>query len=532
MFTIHDVSYRHPNRDLLFTDVNLMINKHDKVALVGSNGSGKSTLLEIMAGIRFPSEGHVKTLTPPYLVPQHFGQYNDTSVAAALKIEVRLNALKEILKGNVTDENLTLLNDDWSVENRCDEALHYWGLMGVSPGQKMSTLSGGQKTKVFLAGIQIHQPELVLLDEPSNHLDLEGRELLYRYVENTKNTLVTVSHDRSLLNLLNATIEIGRHGLVLYGGNYDFYSVQKELENDVLVQELRSKEKLFRNSREVERQTVERQQKLDARGKKKQEKAGLPTISMNTLRNNAEKSTARIKNVHDGKVGQMAAELTELRKALPDISKMKMNLDDAVPHHGKRLITAIEINVSYSDQWIWKTPLSFQINSGDRIAIKGPNGAGKTSLIRMILGQLQPGNGTLESVPLSAIYVDQDYSLINNSLSVYEMAEQYNSGELQEHDIKIRLNRFLFTKSDWSKPCAGLSGGEKMRLTLCMLGIAHQSPGLIVLDEPTNNLDIENVKILTDVINQYAGTLIVVSHDEYFLTEINTTREIRVHSSA
>jgi ATPase subunit of ABC transporter with duplicated ATPase domains len=170
--------------------------------------------------------------------------------------------------------------------------------------------------------------------------------------------------------------------------------------------------------------------------------------------------------------------------------------------------------------------LNFQLTSGDRVAIKGANGSGKTTLIRMILGALQPVAGTLQRAPVSAIYIDQDYSLINHTLTVYEQAEQYNTGALQEHEIKIRLSRFLFTKEHWNKPCQALSGGEKMRLMLCCLTIGNQAPDMIVLDEPTNNLDMQNTGILTAAINDYKGTLLVVSHDEYFLQQIGVKEVI------
>ena len=142
------------------------------------------------------------------------------------------------------------------------------------------------------------------------------------------------------------------------------------------------------------------------------------------------------------------------------------------------------------------------------------------------MGQLQPSMGSLNKADISAIYIDQDYSLIDNQLTVYEQAQQYNSGALQEHEIKIRLNRFLFGKADWDKPCSALSGGEKMRLILCSLTISNQSPDLIILDEPTNNLDIQNVEILTAAINEYQGTLLVISHDEYFLNQIYVEHSI------
>ncbi|WP_421891101.1 ATP-binding cassette domain-containing protein [Marinoscillum sp.] len=169
-----------------------------------------------------------------------------------------------------------------------------------------------------------------------------------------------------------------------------------------------------------------------------------------------------------------------------------------------------------------------QLTSGERIALKGTNGSGKTTLIKLILGWLTLQTGTIRIAGSHSVYIDQDYSLIDNTLSVYEQAQQSNTSALLEHEIKIRLNRFLFTSEAWDKPCKALSGGERMRLMLCCLTIGSQSPDLIILDEPTNNLDIQNIEILTAAINMYQGTLIVVSHDQSFLSQINVERTIHL----
>lgn len=529
MLTLQDITYVHPNKDLLFIDLDFIVNNHQKIALVGNNGTGKSTLLKILAGELQPSGGLVKADPKPYYVPQLFGQFNDHSVAEALRIDVKLNALREILEGRVTEENMELLNDDWTIEERCHEALAHWGLADLDLTQKMEALSGGQKTKVFLAGIDIHRPETVLLDEPSNHLDISGRKLLYDYITRTSNTLVIVSHDRTLLNLLNTVCELSKRGITTYGGNYDFYAEQKMIENDAMNQDVKSKEKALRKAKETAKESIERQQKLDARGKKKQEKAGVPTIMMNTLRNSAENSTSKMKGIHAEKVGNISQELSQLRKELPGIDKMKMDFDNSTLHTGKTLINARDINFGYDDELLWKLPLTFRVTSGERLVIKGANGSGKTTLIRMMLGELHPTSGTLDRATVKTIYIDQDYSLINNTLSVYEQAQQFNSGALQEHDIKIRLNHFLFTREYWDKSCRALSGGEKMRLMLCSLTISNQAPDIMILDEPTNNLDIQNIEILTNAINEYKGTLLIISHDEYFLKEVNVERVIELN---
>ncbi|WP_343669255.1 ABC-F family ATP-binding cassette domain-containing protein [Chitinophaga sp.] len=539
MFTLQQVTYLHPDKDLLFDHIDLTIPTHAKCALIGNNGAGKSTLLKLMAGLLTPASGTIHTGTRPYYIPQHFGQYNELTIAQALHIDHKINALHRILEGDVSESNMTLLDDDWTIEERSATALLHWGLQDFPLSQPIRTLSGGQKTKVFLAGIGIHEPDIILLDEPSNHLDSHGRELLYDLIEHTAATIVVVSHDRQLLQLPDQVFELSKKGISIYGGNYDFYLAQKQIENNALAQDLKSKEKALRKARETERETNERQQKLDARGRKKQEKEGLPTISLNTFRNNAEKSTARVKGAHEEKVGQLAQDLQDLRKELPDMDKMKLGFENANLHKGKLLINAQDINFSYQQlphvinssylqTFLWSQPLSFQINSGERLAIKGLNGSGKTTLIKMILGQLTPGTGTLASQAGKTVYIDQDYSLIHNQLSVYDQAQLFNHSALQEHEIKIRLTRFLFTKEYWDKPCNTLSGGEKMRLLLCCLTIDQQPPDMIILDEPTNNLDIQNVDILTAAINAYDGTLIVISHDQYFLEAVRAVRAIEL----
>ncbi len=177
---------------------------------------------------------------------------------------------------------------------------------------------------------------------------------------------------------------------------------------------------------------------------------------------------------------------------------------------------------------LWIQNLDFQFTSGERIALKGNNGSGKTTLVKLTLGKIKPACGTIYRAENKAVYIDQEYSLIDNQLKVYDQAVAFNTGMLLEHEIKIRLTRFLFSKEVWDKPCVALSGGEKMRLALCCLTIASQSPDLIILDEPTNNLDIQNIEILSHAISEYRGTLIVVSHDEVFLEEVGIERAIEL----
>ncbi|MFA6151189.1 MAG: ABC-F family ATP-binding cassette domain-containing protein [Chitinophagaceae bacterium] len=529
MLLLQNISYAHHNTDVLFSDINLSLNKQNKIALIGNNGSGKSTLLKVIAGIFTPASGTITARTRPYYVPQLFDGFSEQTIGGALGIESKLNALQAILNGNVSEENLEMLNEDWALEERCREAFSYWKLNEIDLTQSFQNLSGGQKTKIFLAGIFIHQPEIILLDEPSNHLDLEARQKLYQFINSCPATIIVVSHDRQLLQLLPEMYELSKNGLKAYGGNYEFYSTQKAIETKALGHELKNKEKLLRKAKDTERETAERQQKLDARGKKKQIKAGVPTIALNTLRNNAEKSTSRIKDVHAEKTGAINDELNALRSQIPEIDKMKLGFDKANLHKGKTLFRATNINHTYGQLPIWGTDMNLEITSGARIALKGSNGSGKTTLIKIILGETEPKWGKVYRANTKTIYIDQDYSLLSNQLTVYELALQFNQSGLQEHEIKIRLNRFLFTKIYWDKHCSTLSGGEKMRLILCCLTISNQAPDMLILDEPTNNLDLQNIEILTNAIGDYEGTILVVSHDNYFIEQLNITEIIEIN---
>nr|WP_294858607.1 ABC-F family ATP-binding cassette domain-containing protein [uncultured Fluviicola sp.] len=520
MIILQNSTYQHPNKDLLFENLNLTIQNQSKSALVGNNGTGKSTLLKIIGGQIQQTAGFLTVEAEPYFIPQQFGQYNHLTISQALQVEDKLKAFAEILSGNVTEENLNTLHDDWTIEERCESALIQWQLGKLDLNRRLDSLSGGQKTKVFLAGISIHQPELILMDEPTNHLDLESRQMLYDFILNTSATLLIVSHDRKLLNLLDTICEMAKTGIRVYGGNYDFYAEQKEIELQALQNEVKNAEKSLKKAKEKERETMERQQKLDSRGKQKQEKSGVARIMMNTMRDQAEKSTARVKGIHSDKIDGVSNELQQARSRLPGFDQIQFGFEHSSLHRGKILFKAEKVNVKYGETDIWKNPLTIQITSGERISIQGSNGSGKTSLLKLILGELHSENGTIQRSVNSIVYIDQDYSLIDVRKTVYEQAQAFNTTSLLEHEVKIRLNRFLFHKETWDKSSNDLSGGERMRLLLCCLTISNKAPDILILDEPTNNLDIQNSEILTAAINQYHGTIIVVSHDEIFLEQL------------
>ena len=198
--SIQQISYIHPDKEVLFSDLNFAISKGQKLGLVGNNGCGKSTLLQIIAGQLSPSSGVIVRPDDLYYIPQHFGQYDSLTIAQALQIERKQQALHAILAGDVSNENFTILNDDWNIEERSIAALDLWGLGQFTLSYPMNLLSGGEKTRVFLAGMDIHHPSVILMDEPTNHLDVKYKLALMEHLKrfHAHGTVIIVLHDLSL----------------------------------------------------------------------------------------------------------------------------------------------------------------------------------------------------------------------------------------------------------------------------------------------------------------------------------------------
>ncbi|MBD8388222.1 ABC-F family ATP-binding cassette domain-containing protein [Dysgonomonas sp. BGC7] len=524
--TVNSLSYIHPDRESLFSNISFAIEQGQKASLVGDNGTGKSTLLRIIAGQLSPSAGDIIMSDMPYYIPQHLLQYDTYTIAQALQVETKLVAFYAILGGDDSEQAYINLDDDWEIESRVETALTHWGLPHLDVLKPMGTLSGGEKTKVFLSGIDIHQPGIVLLDEPSNHLDIASRDILYDFVSKSKATTLIVSHDRSLLNMLDYTLELRANAVEPYGGNYDFYKEQKEMALNALHNQLSESEKALKQMKQKAREVAEQRQKSESKGRRQGKSGGMARIVAGGLKRKSEESTAKLKSIHEERMEDVSANLTAIREQIKKETLLKIDLRDSELHTGKILIDAKSVNFSYSEQPIWNKPLSLQIRSGDRLRIEGKNGTGKTTLIKLLLGKLQPTEGEILRAAFEYLYIDQEYSLINNHLTVFEQVQQYNDRHLPEHDLKMLLHYHQFTHDLWNRQCGQLSGGEKMKLLLCCLSVRNNMPDMLILDEPTNNLDVRSQETLTEAIKSFRGSVIIISHDRYFIEEARTGSSI------
>ena len=523
---VSDISYNYSNQEPLFERINFSVPSNSKVSVIGCNGIGKSTLMRLLAGNIAPSSGIVQCSSQPYYVPQQIG-ITGQNISEALGVAQKINALHAIYNGSSDQNHYDQLADDWDVEARCRFALDYWGLTAIDMKFSIDLLSGGEKTKVFLAGLIIHQPAIILLDEPTNHLDQTSRQNLYNYILNCKATIVIVSHDITLLNQLDSTYELSEKGIKLYGGNYAFYKKQKRIEENALEQQISSEERAFRIARKKAQGVKERQERKAKRGEKNT--SGIPRIMLRKLQNKGENTGAKLNEKHSVIIANSQQKLIELRQKQQVNIELKVDFEDACLPNGKLLVKAINVNFGYvKDRLLWSDPLNIEIYSGERIHIIGDNGAGKTTLIRLLTGEFSSSEGEIKKSDFSYIYLDQEYTQVNKAATILELAQEYNKNNLLDHEIKLRLSRALFPKDTWDKSCLTLSGGERMRLYLCCLMISNHIPDLFILDEPTNNLDLSSLSILSDTVRNYRGTLLVISHDQNFIDEIGITKKIEL----
>lgn len=527
---VQGVSYIHPNKEVLFENISFSVLSGEKCAIVGNNGVGKSTLLSIIAGNIPAAAGSVSCSDTPYIIPQHFGQFNNMTVAEALGMANKLKALSVILDGKGTEADFVVLNDEWDIQERLNEAFTRWAISHITPDMYMRTLSGGEKTKVFLAGLNIYHPSIVLMDEPTNHLDTRGRALLSEFVSRTNHTVLMVSHDRTLLNRLSAIYEISPSGMRFYPMSYNEYKETVDAENAAKEARLQSQQKELAKAEKSAQKAMERQQKHASRGEKQSLKKGVARIAMGNLRDKSESSTNRLKKAHQEKVQAIKQEVRDIQTSMPKHSAMQISIGHSALPSSKRLLQMKDVTHKYAGRdMMWQdSPLSLSIYSRERIWLQGNNGCGKSTLLRLIAGELQPASGEiLRNIPLTVLYLDQEYSFLNNDFTVYAQLEACNA-QKPEHELKMLLNRFLFPAATWDKKCGSLSGGERMKLTLCCLLVYEKAPDMIIADEPTNNIDISSMEVLAATLRNYSGTLLMVSHDEHFVQDVGTTRTISI----
>ncbi|MGY1579226.1 ABC-F family ATP-binding cassette domain-containing protein [Streptomyces sp. MN13] len=493
-----------------------------RTGLVGVNGSGKSTLLKLIAGELTPADGTVRVVGEVGYLPQNVTLDTALRVDEALGIAGRRAALHAIEAGDVSEEHFETVGDDWDVEERALATLGELGLGHIDLDRTIGEVSGGESVLLRLAALLLGRPDVLLLDEPTNNLDLYARRRLYAAVESWPGVMVVVSHDRELLDRVDQIADLRGGEITWYGGNFSAYEEALAVEQEAAERMVRVAEADFRKQK---RELVDAQVKLARRkryGQKMWDSKREPKIVMGARKRAAQESAGKHRIMHEEKLAEARERLDEAVDAVRDDDEIRVDLPYTAVPPGRSVLTLRELELAYGA----RVAGGFDLHGPERIALIGRNGAGKTTLLRTIAGELAPVAGEATAhVPLR--FLPQRLDVLDGELTVAENVARFAPGATNNR-IRARLARFLFRGARADQLAGTLSGGERFRAALAALMLAEPAPQLLMLDEPTNNLDMASVRQLTTALESYEGALIVASHDVPFLESIGITRWLRL----
>lgn len=489
-----------------------------RTGLVGVNGSGKSTLLKLIAGRLTPAAGTVRVAGEVGHLPQNVTFDTGLRVDAVLGIAAQRAALHAIEAGDAAEEHFETVGDDWDVEERALATLGELGLGHVGLDRTVGELSGGESVLLRLAALLLRRPDVLLLDEPTNNLDLYARRRLYAAVESWPGVLVVVSHDRELLDLVDQIADLHGGEITWYGGNFSAYEAALATEQEAAERMVRVAEADLRRQR---RELSDAQVKLARRkryGQKMFEQKREPKIVMGARRRAAQESAGKHRILHEERLTEARERLDEAVEAVRDDDEIRVELPYTAVPPGREVLTLRNLELAYGT----RVAASVDLRGPERVALVGRNGAGKTTLLRTIAGELAPAGGEAHAhVPLR--FLPQRLDVLDDTLTVAENVARFAPGATNNR-VRARLARFLFRGARADQNAGTLSGGERFRAALAALMLAEPAPQLLMLDEPTNNLDMASVRQLTTALESYEGALVVASHDLPFLESIGITR--------
>jgi len=501
----------------IFQDVDLEILEDERIGLVGENGSGKSTLFKLLAGLEMPTQGTIarrRNLTIGYLTQEiDAGMHTQTIFEAVSKTSselVTLQHLLQTLEEQMSDPSIATNEEamtrvlerygktqeryealgGYTLGHKVEEVLSGLGFPENMYDQKVGLLSGGEKKLVNLARILLQMPDLLLLDEPDNHLDLQAKAWLEYYIQDYPGTVLIISHDRHLLDrAVTKIFELEDGEISSYAGNYSYYVVERQRRLEKL-QELYSAQ-----HNEIKR--------LE--------------ISMRRL-----KGWAKLNSKFAGKAEYMAKRVEQAREEAVDRptlvrDRIKVGLD--AERSGKKVLEIQGLSKGIDGYTLFE-PFDLTVLYGERVGIVGANGSGKTTLLKTMLGLIPATTGTVKigASVVTGYYAQEQETLPFESTPIDFVRRLKNMTEPQAISF---LHSLLFSFADIHTPIAQLSGGEKSRLQIARLRLSNAN--FLLLDEPTNNLDITSSEVLEKALEEFDGTVLTISHDRYFLDTIATT---------
>lgn len=517
--TLDSITLDAPDGRRLFEGLTLAIGR-ERTGVVGRNGCGKTSLLRLIAGQVEPATGTMRRHGRIGMLAQSV----DDAVTAAEALGVRESLARlerlEAGAGSVDDAG----EADWTLQARLAAALAQMGLPDLTLERPLAGFSGGERTRLALARLLLDGPDVLVLDEPSNNLDADGRRAVVELLETWPGGVVLASHDRDLLERVDRIVELTPVGITLYGGAWPQFVEARDAARSRAETELDRSARAVQQAKREAQLARERQDRRDKAGRAKRARADAPKMVFDFKAEQAEHSAARSAQVSGRLLADRAETLDDARARVEVLTPLAIDLPASGLPRGRELLAFDAVEMRQGQRRLFG-PLSFDLRGPERVAVAGPNGAGKTTLLRLITGDEAPSAGRVRRLTDRVALLDQHVAVLQPEASILDNLRRLNPG-LTEHEARAVLARFAFRNKAALQPAATLSGGERMRAGLACAFASWRSPELLLLDEPTNHLDLAATEELERALAGYDGAVIAVSHDPAFLEAIGVRRTI------
>ncbi|OEC89880.1 ATP-binding cassette domain-containing protein [Acinetobacter sp. YK3] len=494
----------------LFDQLSFQLPLHQFCGLIGRNGQGKSLLMSLLHGqsTELAYSGQISWQCPHQHLAQLQRVQADT-IAQALDIEDLYQCFERIQQGTALFSDYDRVEHLWHLPTEWQQLLESAGLPTTldTPTQH---LSEGQKTKLALCRLFLLKDHYLLLDEPSNHLDTQGRQWLIAQMAQHPTGGLMISHDRQLLSHVQGIFALNQLGLQYYGGNYALYQQQHQLQVEALSHAVQQEKRELKQLKEQQHQSQMKAQKRKKTGEKLRASGSQASILLDAKKEQSEQSLSHLRKQQSKQLADAKDELQQKQTQLEHLKSQSFEFTQTTGKSGE-ILRCQQLQLTYA-----KTqPIDLALSTGEKLHLSGANGTGKSTLLKTLQGLIPPLAGEIYC-KVSAVYLDQNLSLLNENLSAVEYLCGIDSN-LTEQQARTLLGNLQIRRDKALSPLTKLSGGERLKVAL--LGLKQQAVELLLLDEPENHLDIESRELLAQAIRSFNGAVILVSHDESFVAE-------------
>lgn len=516
-----NLSYQLPDGYFLFRDLNEHFDT-TPTGLVGRNGVGKSLLAQIMSGKRSPTSGKCLCSGSVYYLAQHTMISKTQTIAELMNVSTIINALANIEQGSNEQHDFDLVDGHWDIRTQIEQVLQRYNLNHITLTQTVSELSGGEVMQLALVGAFLSDADFLILDEPTNHLDRLHKKQLQTQLADWQKGLIVISHDRALLEQMTRIVELSSLGLRIYGGNYSFYAEAKQQEHQVAISTLEQLKLEQKREKRLLQEQHDKLEKRQAQGNKRAQQANQAKILLGRQKQRSEATYGKLHNQQHHALEQRNNQISEATKRIDRHTNIALHIPELSTTSPNKIAELAQVILPFIVPPLNHIDLS--LTKGQHIALIGENGSGKSTLLKVLAGQIQPISGHAHQFVKTA-YLAQNSDNLHSEKSLLEQLSECNSA-LPESTLRMQLAQLGLDAAKITVPVYQLSGGERLKGALAAMLYTDNVAQLLLLDEPTNHLDLASIQALEAMLCQYQGTLMVASHDNIFLQNINLTKQL------